>query len=277
MKRQIFHSVNIRNWMDFDSCLYLIQMKQSHLHKTALRFLLVLTVLYSGTSFAQEDTLYFNKDWMISQKEDAKYYRIIEKVDTLLKITDYYIRGGKQSEGLMENIESNLEIVKIRGEIEHKIIGDLTYYRKNGKIYSILNMYPFHKTHGINSKYLELLNSVDTVDVDSSRLRFETHYFNNTIGYCFNIDEEIAHGTWLYVDSETGTVLNRTLYSNGKLEGVSFEYWKNGNLKEEIPYKNGKCHGEYKVYNRKGVLVKGIEYDNDMKIATWLYRKPKKK
>ena len=263
--------------MDFGRCVYLIQMKRTLLRSTTFRFLLILTVLSSGMSFAQEDTVYFNKDWMIASKADAKYYRIIEVADTLLKITDYYINGKRQSDGLVENNQGNLEIIKIRGDIEHKIIGDLTYYRKNGKIYSILNMHPFHKTHGIDSRYLKLLDSVDTIDIDSSQLQFEIHFFNKTIGYCFVIGEETAHGTWLYVDSKTGTVLNRTIYSKGKLEGISLEYWSNGNLKEEIPYKNGKCHGEQKIYNRKGVLIKGIEYENDMKKETWLYQKPKKK
>ncbi|MDG1331198.1 MAG: hypothetical protein P8P74_02635 [Crocinitomicaceae bacterium] len=251
-------------------------MRKSHHHKRTLRFLLLLSFFCSGIGFAQ-DKIYFNKDWFVCQKEDAKFYRILEEADTLLKVTDYYSEGSKQSEGFILNTKSNREILKIRGDFEQKTIGECNYYRKNGKLYYSVNMHPFDENHGIDPKHFDLLKNVDTVAIDSSELQFETYFYNNSTDYGFMLDEEIPHGAWLNVDLETGVIINRTLHSLGKLHGVSFIYWKNGKIREESPYVNGVYHGEVKKYNKDGILVKGKEYENGDLIETWIYHKSKKK
>ena len=89
-------------------------------------------VLCSFLSISQNEKYYFTKDWIHCDEGSAKYYRIIEEVDTLLKVTDYYMSGGKQFEGFVENKAKNYEVLKIRGDFEQKTVGFCTYYRKNG-------------------------------------------------------------------------------------------------------------------------------------------------
>lgn len=255
----------------------MIEMQNTIHHKTLIKLIFILTILLSGISIAQEDTVYFNKGWLKCDLSEAKFFRIVEKSDSLLEVTDYYIKGGIQSKGFIENKGRNAEILRTRGDFEQKTIGDNQYYRKNGKLFYTKNMQPFDKTHGIDSAYFTLLESVDSIEMDSSLLQFETSFFRKTKEYGFMLDEETPHGTWLYVDLNSGDILNRTLYSHGKYHGLSIIYWKNGNVKEESPYENGYLNGEQKRYNKKGILVKGKEYKNGALVETWLYKKPKKK
>jgi antitoxin component YwqK of YwqJK toxin-antitoxin module len=242
-----------------------------------IRSLAFIAVILSAMCSHAQEKYYFDKDWIHCNESDAKYFRIIEEVDTLLKVTDYYMSGSKQFEGFVLKEPNTVEILKIRGDFEQKKIGDSKYFKKNGKLDYTTNEFPFDPEHGIDSIYFELLNSVDNVNIDSSQLVFAMYYFKNTMGYHFVLDDDRIHGTEMYVLTKTNTVLNRSLYSKGILEGVSLTFWKNGNIKEAAPYKNGDYHGEVKRYNRKGVLKKGKEYVNGVLIETWLYKKPKKK
>lgn len=246
-------------------------------HNSWLRCALTsILVLLTFLSVAQDEKYYFNKDWNVCGIDDAKYYRIIEEVDTLLKVTDYYVSGGKQSEGFIENTASNMEILKIRGDFEQKTVGEINYYRKNGKLYSSVNQSPFDKNKGVDQQFFKLLKPVDTIKVDSACLFLETNYFSSTIEFGFMLDKSLPHGIWIAADSKTGTVLDRTLYNEGKLHGLSITYWRNGKVKEKAPYRNGVYHGEVKKYNRKGILVKGEEYKNGTLTESWIYKKPRR-
>lgn len=246
------------------------------LHKTYLYIPFVFTCLLSNDSSAQEDTVYFDNGWFNCSQEDARYYRVFEEVDTLLKITDYYAKGGVQFIGYVENRDDYKKILKIRGDFEHKTIGESQYFQKNGVMDYTRNMQPFNKNHGIESRYFDLLKSVDSVNIDSSQLHFETYLYKKEMYYGFTLGKDIQHGTWLNVDTETGKVLSRSLFLKGKNHGLSIEYWKNGNIKTESPYENGFLNGELKRYNKKGVLVKGKVFEKGVLIETWMYKKPRK-
>ncbi len=52
---------------------------------------------------------------------------------------------------------------------------------------------------------------------------------------------------------------------------VKKDFYKNGQLKEEISYKGGQAHGLYEAYYENGKLrVKGI-YENGKMVGTWKY------
>lgn len=244
-------------------------------HTRTLRFLLLLSLLYSGIGVAQEK-IYFNKDWFLCQKDDAKFYRILEEADTLLKVTDYYINDGKQAEGFVENSKINREILKIRGVFEQTTIGDWTYFLKNGKVASVHNMLPFHKTHGVDSSYFGLLDSLDTTAAIGV-LSFQISYFKRVTDYGFLTENDECHGTWVRKHAKSGRIIKTAHNNREKLDGLKIVYYKSGVVHKEMPYKDDFLHGELKKYNRKGILVKGKEYENGTLIETWLYHKPKKK
>ena len=59
---------------------------------------------------------------------------------------------------------------------------------------------------------------------------------------------------------------NRVTYKNGKLNGISKEFTRRGQLKSEINYKNNKKHGSMKVYSKREKLVLHVIYKDGVKI-----------
>jgi len=72
-----------------------------------------------------QDTIYFNKDWDKVCHNNAKYYRIIEKLNTHFIVRDYYINEQLQMVG---------SYISINPEIKD---GEFTWYKKNGKVLSV--------------------------------------------------------------------------------------------------------------------------------------------
>ena len=84
---------------------------------------IILFLLLNGLLYAQNDTVYYDKDWKITTKDSASYYREKPiKIADLWLIKDYYINGAIQFKGTTKDIQK---------ETWH---GDLTWYYPNGRI-----------------------------------------------------------------------------------------------------------------------------------------------
>ena len=88
-------------------------------------------------------------------------------------------------------------------------------------------------------------------------------------------------GVWKYY-FPGGEISNRELnYKRGKLNGISKEFGRRGNIKSEISYKNNKKHGAMKVYSNRGKMVLHVLYKDGVKTKDILknidynYSKPK--
>jgi TonB family protein len=71
-----------------------------------MKFLL-LTLILSVRGiycFAQNDTIYFDKDWKICNKENANYYRLSEKKGEAYIVTDYYMSNKPQMVAVCSSI-----------------------------------------------------------------------------------------------------------------------------------------------------------------------------
>ena len=247
-------------------------------YKTSLQgFIIALIIFFSGVCLAQEDIVYFNKLWLKCEKSEAKYFRIVEETDSLLKVTDYYIKGAKQSEGYVENTKSNAKILSIRGDFESKIVGEFSYYTKKGKLDYTVNDHPFDEKYGITKEQMGLLDSLDTTDIDLSKLSFYTYFDNGSKEYGFLLNDEDMHGTWIMVETYTGILLNRSHYYKGRTHGLVEVYSHDGTLREKKTYTHGTREGEHFKYNRNGRLVESKIYTRGFLIETWRYSKPKKK
>ncbi|HBK70481.1 MAG TPA: hypothetical protein DDZ39_02290, partial [Flavobacteriaceae bacterium] len=67
--------------------------------------LIVLSLTIFQQAFAQEK-IYLGKDWKKSTKENAHFYRILEKKnDSLYYVEDFYISGVMQMDGHFTNVE----------------------------------------------------------------------------------------------------------------------------------------------------------------------------
>lgn len=78
------------------------------------------------------------------------------------------------------------------------------------------------------------------------------------------------HDTMFYkkdMQKLTGLVYNKHgdvgIFNQGLREGLHKEWFRNGNLKDEITFKNGKKNGEFRYWDDKGQLLKDGYYKND--------------
>ena len=87
--------------------------------------IIILLLLFNGAMYAQDKSVYYDKDWKVTSKDSASFYRIEPiKVANLWLIKDYYINGKIQFKGTTKDIQ------------KEKWHGDLTWYYPNGRITS---------------------------------------------------------------------------------------------------------------------------------------------
>lgn len=77
--------------------------------------------MFESKSQQTKDTIYYNKNWETSSKENAKYYRIISKERELFHVMDYYLNGILQMNGYYKTLNPDIKE------------GLFTYYDENGK------------------------------------------------------------------------------------------------------------------------------------------------
>lgn len=77
-------------------------------------------------------------------------------------------------------------------------------------------------------------------------------------GYYLKYQKDPIYGLYLY---------SRELFAGDKKEGMAFIYYPEGRIKQTIPYFNGKKDGLSKEYNREGKIITLLEYNNDYLIS----------
>ncbi len=98
----------------------------------------LLILLISSNLFSQEiKRIYYNPDWKVCEKEDAKYYRIV-KIDndgkSVGKVRDYYIKNNQlQWQGKMNYIDSI-------DNAKDSIFGICKWYHENGKVSKVIDI-----------------------------------------------------------------------------------------------------------------------------------------
>ncbi|WP_324023661.1 hypothetical protein QSV08_12455 [Maribacter sp. BPC-D8] len=124
-----------------------------------LKFLLVILSYFAISQHVNSQSkIYFNKDWKTTTKEEAQYYRILQKKnDSLFHIKDYYINGNLQMEGYFSNLE------------EETLEGENVFYTANGKISDRVN-YKKGILHGLRTVYLE-----------NGKIDYTTEYVDGTV------------------------------------------------------------------------------------------------
>jgi hypothetical protein len=68
------------------------------------------------------DTTWFNKAWKPCEKKEAKYYRLVQQLDGLYKIRDFYLSGSLQMEAMATSMEPEM------------LEGYCSYYYSNGNM-----------------------------------------------------------------------------------------------------------------------------------------------
>jgi len=74
-----------------------------------------------------------------------------------------------------------------------------------------------------------------------------------------------------FVYYEDGKIAEKSIYVDGKIDGISTWYSPKGIVVKEFTYKNGLLHGLSKYYNEKGEILAEGNYKNDQKHGIWKY------
>ncbi|MBK8548145.1 MAG: hypothetical protein IPL63_12470 [Saprospiraceae bacterium] len=76
-----------------------------------------------------------------------------------------------------------------------------------------------------------------------------------------------GHGLWQYFH-ENGNLRNEESYIFDIPNGISRQYYNNGQLKADFFWLQGKKQGEWTSYSETGVVLKTEIYDDDKLIST---------
>lgn len=63
-------------------------------------------ILICNQSYAQTDSVFFDRyRKVVSKRQDASYYRIIEPQDSVFKVTEYYLNGKVKMTGILSSVK----------------------------------------------------------------------------------------------------------------------------------------------------------------------------
>lgn len=185
---------------------------------------LITTLFLIATNLFSQDTTFYDSDWRETEKEKAKYYRVLTQVDSLWKIEDYFINNRLQMTGFL-----NKPVHTARH-------GDFKWFFESGKL-SQTGQYLNGKKHGELVFYFE----------------------NGQIEFVENYKNDVLHGPFSAYTAD-GQITAKGTFKDGKSDGIT-EYWyPNGQLKSHHEFENGKKVGKWQYYDESGNLLDEILY-----------------
>jgi uncharacterized protein len=84
------------------------------------------------------------------------------------------------------------------------------------------------------------------------------YLFGKRNGYCYKYRKTPSEGLYIY---------SRELYAGDKKEGTAFFYFPDGKIQQTISYSNGKKEGLSKEFDKNGTVITQLEYNNDFLIS----------
>lgn len=82
-------------------------------------------------------------------------------------------------------------------------------------------------------------------------------------------------GEWKYYHQDSPQPMSVETFKNGKLNGKSVVFYKNGKIASETHYVNGIKDGIYKKFSEKGIVLEEIPYKNNQFNGLVTYRDAK--
>ncbi|WP_375580448.1 hypothetical protein ABWH96_05265 [Marivirga tractuosa] len=236
---------------------------------------LFLIVNCSILSKAQNDTIWFDKDWNQSTKQNASFYRPpLEKEGDLYKMKDYYIDGSLQMNGTSRfkdsvHLEGKAVWYSQNGKVNQEetyknntLDGVAIYYRENSKDLSREITYDMGKT-------------ISDVRFDKNRdgIRYKRYYEDGRI---VKTDYYGSEGKFIgtYYESEDEYQNGngkRVTYYNDPMSVKIIEVFENGGqLYFDAFYKNGNKQVSFNdtklqeiFYNPEGQQIGVIQYTRE--------------
>jgi antitoxin component YwqK of YwqJK toxin-antitoxin module len=84
------------------------------------------------------------------------------------------------------------------------------------------------------------------------------YLFGKRNGYCYKYRKDPSEGLYIY---------SRELYAGDKKEGTAFFYFADGKIQQTISYSEGKKEGLSKEFDKNGRVITQLEYNNDFLIS----------
>jgi len=84
------------------------------------------------------------------------------------------------------------------------------------------------------------------------------YLFGKRNGYCYKYRKDPSEGLFIY---------SRELFAGDKKEGTAFFYFPNGKIQQTISYNDGKKEGLSKEFDKNGTVITQLEYNNDFLIS----------
>jgi uncharacterized protein len=190
-------------------------------------FTIINLLIFCQQIFGQEK-IYFDKDWKQTSKENAAYFRKINKLGELYTIRDYFISGEKQFEGKSSTPSEPLSF-------------DSTaiWYNKNGKILQKRD-FKNNVLYGDERSYYA-----------DGTLKTSGHYIEGKLNS-------------LYTEYfPSGDISAQGNFKDGKMDGISVKFKSPEKPDFKMNYKNGVVDGPYEFYNsNNSLLTKGNSKNN---------------
>lgn len=181
--------------------------------------------LIAGKEIEAGKKLYFDKDWMPTEKKKAVYYRTTKTSGSLIEVNDFYANGKLQMNGKAE----------LLFPFYHS--GEFTYYDNEGHLTSKSN-YADNELNGNYEAYYP--NGIISTKETYQRGKLNgpvTFYYDNgkvkTSGGAYN--NGLKEGEWkdYYPDGTLGAVTN---WQSNKRQGNARGYYEDGRLYYDVNF-----------------------------------------
>ncbi len=178
--------------------------------------------------------------------------------------------------GVWEKKFKNTNLIRYQGQFNHgKEVGLFKFYKryKNKSVLSATKL--FNANDNVAEvHFLDVYGKV----ISEGRMHGKTYvgtwkYYQNNTNLLLTLERYDDNGELngeRVVYYPNGTVVaEKQNYNNGKLQGKSFSFAKNGQVVKIYNYQNGLLQGKAQFFNTKGDLLSEGQYKNDKKDGVW--------
>jgi len=101
-----------------------------------IKLLVLFLILIANQSFGQDavDKVYLDKNWNVSTKEDAKFYRITRVIDSVYHVKDYFLSGNIQMTGTYTSLKPKIRVGEFIWYYENGNLSEKKMYQNNLKV-----------------------------------------------------------------------------------------------------------------------------------------------
>lgn len=191
-------------------------------------FLFPISLLFISVSVIAQDTTYFDSNWNRSEKSQAKYYRVEQKINDLFNRTDYFLSENQ--------IQMTGNYVSLNPEIK---TGEFKWYHSNGKLRHTA-IYTENLETGKHFWYFDTGKIEAIENYTSGKLNGEYSEYN-----------------------KDGMLVLKSSFSEGIQSGFTTFYRENGLKHSEGYFKNGDRNGVWKFYDELGILSDSTDFKTD--------------